>query len=600
MALRMLINALHPEETRVAIADEDRLIDLEVERRDSVQMKGNIYKAKITRIEPSLQAAFLDIGSTRNGFLQINDIHPSYFNAVLPVPENPRDFRGRPPIQEVLCGGQDLVVQVVKDERNLKGATLTTNLSIPGRFLVLMVGNQRGGVSRKIADEKLRRKLKDSIQQLRMPSGMSVIVRTAGMNKVSTELQRDLDALIETWNEIIQKSLDPSTPQMVYQESDLTIRTIRDYLSTDIEEILVDEKETYERVKSFINRVMPSFLPRLTFYEGSQPLFSKFHLETQIEAADHPELTLPSGGSIVINQTEAITAVDVNSGRSTGQRDVEETAFNTNREAAEEIARQLRLRDIGGLIVIDFIDMGDRRHKAVVERTLKEAVRFDKAKVELSRISKFGLLEMSRQRLKASLGSQHHTTCTNCNGIGKVKTTEAAALEALRKIESAVYAGNVRMVRARMAPAAALFLLNNKREALYTLEKNAGVSVLVYADGRMKSDQYELELDTGRVESSLPSPGSGNSPRSDHRGDSRGGDSREGDRSDDRQSRHRGGNRGGRNRDRGRRNNNRRRDNRRDYPRNDQRAGSNDNRQGGEEQREESAPAPTPPTPFES
>lgn len=318
MARRMLINAIHPEECRVAIADDDQILELETERSDQQQLRGNIYKATITRIEPSLQAAFLDIGSNRNGFLQINDIHPAYFND---WPPDGGTGRERPSIQDVLRAGQDLIVQVVKDERDLKGATLTTNISIPGRYLVLVIGNQRGGVSRKISDEGQRYRLKQAVQKLQIPAGMSVIVRTAGINKSSAELQHDLDTLLEIWFEVVKNCSAPGTPKVLYKESDLPIRTIRDYLTPEIDEILIDDVETHKRVLEFVERAMPTFSSRVTLYDNLQPLFATFHLDSQVEATNQPEVTLPSGGSIVINVTEAIVAIDVNSGRSTGQSD---------------------------------------------------------------------------------------------------------------------------------------------------------------------------------------------------------------------------------------------------------------------------------------
>ena len=496
MTRRMLINAVHPEECRVAVIDDGRLIELEIERAGFTQLKGNIYKAAITRIEPSLQAAFLDIDANRNGFLQINDINPAYFGNWPPA--DAAEARRRPSIQDVLRPGQELIVQVVKDERAAKGATLTTNLSIPGRYLVLMVGNQRGGVSRKISDEGQRVRLRQVVQNLRLPAGMGVIVRTAGINKGSAELQRDLDGLLEIWFEILTRSYERGAPLLLYRESNLAVRTIRDYLTPDIEEIVIDEKETYEKACSFVNKIVPSFAPKVRFFEGPQPLFSKYNLDSQVEETEQTEVTLPSGGSLVINVTEAVVAIDVNSGRATSQADVEETAFQTNREAAEVIARQLRLRDLGGLIVIDFIDMIDRRHKLIVEKHLRDAVKRDKAKIEIGRISKFGLLELSRQRLKTSLVSHGNSVCPHCDGRGRVKTVEAAALEALRKIQSSVFAGGVSELRVRMAPAAALLLLNEKRQILASYEKQTGTTILVYADGRMKPEQYEVELVTGK------------------------------------------------------------------------------------------------------
>jgi ribonuclease E len=494
MTKRMFINAIHSEECRIAVAEDDKLIELEVERADSVQLRGNIYKATITRIEPSLQAAFLDIGAQRNGFLQINDIHPAYFKNW--------SRNSRPAIQDVLSAGQSLAVQVVKDEREAKGATLTTNLSLPGRFLVLMIGNQRGGVSRKIADEIERRKLRQSVDNLKIPAGMGVIVRTAGISRNTSELQRDLDGLLELWYDILEKSQSNKTPVTLYKESDLALRTIRDYLSPEIDEVLIDDKDTYERSVQFVETMMPTIRDRIKFFDNHHPLFSYYHLDKQVETTTKHEVTLPSGGSIIISVTEAIVAIDVNSGRATSQADVEETAFATNLEAAKTIAIQLRLRDLGGLIVVDFIDMYDRRHKQGVEKAFRDALRSDRAKVEIGRISKFGLLELSRQRLRSSLVSQSHITCPSCSGRGRVKTADSAALEALRKIQSTAFSGGVETVRIRMAPAAALFLLNNKRHALTDLEDETKVKILVYADGRMKPEEYQLELDTGsRVES---------------------------------------------------------------------------------------------------
>ena len=496
MALRMLINAQHREECRIAVANNDQLLELEVERADQIQLKGNIYKAPITRIEPSLQAAFLDIGSSRNGFLQINDINSTYF-ANWP-PEESEGKVVRPPIQDVLRPGQDLVVQVVKDERAMKGATLTTNLSIPGRYLVLMVGNQRGGVSRKIVDEGQRTRLRGAVRDLRIPPGMGVIVRTAGINKSTPQLQADLNALLETWFDVVEKAQPDSGPTVLYQESDLATRTIRDYLTSEIDEILIDDPQTYENAIQFVRRSIPQFESRIKLYDQPQPLFTAYHLDSQIEQTDCHEVTLPSGGSIVINSTEAVVAIDVNSGRSTSQSDVEETAYATNKEAAVEVARQLRLRDLGGLVVIDFIDMSDRRHKQTVEKALRDAVSTDKAKVEIGRISKFGLMEMSRQRLKSSLVSQSHSLCPHCLGRGRVKTSESAALEALRKIQSAAFAGGVEQIRVHMSPSAALLLLNEKRHILTDFEQRSNTKISIYADGRLKPEEYKFELVTER------------------------------------------------------------------------------------------------------
>jgi len=514
MTRRMLINANHQEECRIAIADDSQLLELEVESAASQQLKGNVYKASITRIEPSLQAAFLDIGSKRNGFLQINDIHPAYFRNW--PPEEVKGRPARPSIQDVLSAGQNLIVQVVKDEREAKGATLTTNLSIPGRFLVLMIGSQRGGVSRKISDAGQRSRLRQAVQNLKVPPGMSVIVRTAGIDKSGSELQGDLDNLLNNWREVVTKSLDnPPTPCPLLTESNLAIRTVRDFLTSDIDEILVDEKEVFSNVEDFVQKNVPSFKDKIKFYQEDRPLFSNFMLDNQIEAIDSPEVTLPSGGSIVIDTTEAVVAVDVNSGRSTGQADVEETAFATNKEAAKTIATQLRLRDLGGLVVIDFIDMLDKRHRLVVEKTLKEALKKDKAKVEMSRISKFGLLEMSRQRLKTSLASQRYSVCPYCDGRGRVKTSKSAALEAFRKIESTAFAGGIEKISVRMNPSAAFFLLNEKRSEIVSIEQQAKVKIMVFPHSGLRQHEYELELDSGSSESKSASSSMGRTRRGD-------------------------------------------------------------------------------------
>lgn len=501
----MLINAIYPEECRVAVTSRGQLLELEVERKDQVQLKGNIYRAPISRIEPSLQAAFLDIGSSRNGFLQINDINPAcYFEPPRNNSRNGNSKRSRPSVKDILRSGQELVVQVVKDEREAKGATLTTNISIPGRYLVLMIGNQRGGVSRKIQDDSHRKRLKESLDSLKMPAGMGVIVRTAGINKSTEELQKDLDALVNLWFDILQRNLTPGpSPVALYEESSLAIRTIRDYLTPDIEEILIDDKKTYNEVDAFIKRSAGSIETKLTYYDKQTPLFSFFHLDSQVDTTNHSEVGLPSGGSIVINSTEAIVAVDVNSGRSTGQSDVEKTAFETNKEAAVEIAKQLRLRDLGGLVVIDFIDMNDKRHKQTVERTLKDAVRSDKAKVEIGRLSKFGLLEMSRQRLKSALVSHSHECCTHCQGRGKVRSPESVSLEALRKVQTAIYAGGISEVRLQISPVPGLMLLNGKRNELSKFENDTGAHVRIYPDGRLRPEEYHIEIVRSRLDGTV-------------------------------------------------------------------------------------------------
>lgn len=497
MDRRMLINAHDPEECRIAIAEGKDLIELEIESNAGKKLKGNIYKAKIARIEPSLQAAFIDIGTQRNGFLQINDIHPSYFNTY----HNQSSGRGgynRVSIQDVLEPGQELIVQVVKEEREQKGATLTTYLSLPGRYVVLMPGSDRGGVSRKISDGEQRKRLRKLYQELEVPNGIGMIIRTAGLDRSLSELSRDLTMQLKLWEKILQDSQNAGMPQLLYKESDLATRVVRDYFTPEIREIVIDEPETYQRVKEFVGEVMPRYRSRVKQYEGVVPLYIQHDIESQVADTLNHEVKLRSGGALVIDTIEALVAIDVNSGKATAGDNIEETAYKTNLEAADEIARQLKLRDLGGLIVIDFIDMLDQRHKANVERRLCDAVKTDKARIEVGKISRFGLLEMSRQRLRASLSSQSHLTCAHCQGTGEIKNPDIVALQALRKIQAAVVVGQVALVKARLSPGPALFLLNHKKALLAQLEKDYNVQIFILADGRMRPDEYEFEMETHR------------------------------------------------------------------------------------------------------
>ncbi len=484
----MLINAIHSEECRIAIVEDSNLLELEIESTVGKKLKGNIFKAEISRIEPSLQAAFLNIGAERNGFLQINDIHPAYF----------RNHKGnrRPRIQDVLHAGQELVVQVVKEERDLKGATLTTYLSLPGRYVVIMPGSDRGGISRRINDSQQRRRLRSLAEELAMPAGVGMIIRTAGLDRSQSELSRDLSLQLKLWEKILDKSQGVSCPTLLYEESDLATRVIRDYFSPEIREILIDNKSTYERVKEFVDVVMPRYRSRVKLHESETPIFSEHQIDDQVSDTMKGEVKLPSGGAIVIDTLEALVAIDVNSGKATAGGNIEETAYRTNLEAAEEIARQLRLRDLGGLVVIDFIDMLDRKHKADVERKMKDAVRLDRARIEVGKLSKFGLLEMSRQRMRSSLASHSHLKCQHCSGSGKVKNPELVALEVLRKIQGAVVLGNISLVKARLAPGAALFLLNNKKFELSSLEQDYNVRIFILADGRLRADEYQFEMES--------------------------------------------------------------------------------------------------------
>lgn len=487
MDQRMIINAVHPEDCRIAIVDGASLVELEIESNVGKKAKGNIYRGRISRIEPSLQAAFIDIGTQRNGFLQINDVHPSCFK------NGPRSGRVR--IQDVLEPGQELVVQVVKEERDMKGATLTTYLSLPGRYLVIMPGSDRGGISRKISDSDQRVRLKRLARELEMPIGIGMIIRTAGLDRSQSELSRDLSLQLKLWESILVANQTAQAPCLLYKDNDLATRVIRDYFTPDVREIIIDEPETFRTVKEFVSQVMPRYRSRIRLYEEQEPIFTYHGIDQQVQNALAREVKLKSGGAIVIEQLEALVAIDVNSGKATDGENIEETAFKTNLEAADEVARQLRLRDLGGLIVIDFIDMVDKRHRASVERRLQDALRFDKARIEIGRLSKFGLLEMSRQRLRASLASQSHVKCEHCHGTGSIKSPELVALEAFRKIQAAVVVGHVAKVRARLSSVPAFFLLNNKRSDLSRLEAEHGVQILILPDGRLRPDEYEFEMD---------------------------------------------------------------------------------------------------------
>ena len=488
MDQRMIINAVHQEECRIAIVEGSALAELEIESNIGKKAKGNVYRGRISRIEPSLQAAFVDIGTHRNGFLQINDVHPSCF-------KNPPPRSGKVRIQDVLEPGQELVVQVVKEERDMKGATLTTYLSLPGRYLVIMPGSDRGGISRKISDSDQRVRLRRLSRELEVPAGIGMIIRTAGLDRSQSELSRDLSLQLKLWESILVANQSAGAPCLLYKDNDLATRVIRDYFTPDVREIIIDDPETYQTVKEFVGQVMPRYRSRVRLYEENQPIFAHHGIDQQVHDTLAREVKLKSGGSIVIEQLEALVAIDVNSGKATDTSNIEETAYKTNLEAAEEVARQLRLRDLGGLIVIDFIDMIDKRHRNAVERRLQDAVATDKARIELGRLSKFGLLEMSRQRLRASLTSHAHIRCEHCHGTGDIKNPELVALEALRKIQAAVVVGHVAKVKARLPSVPAFFLLNNKRGFIADLEKEHGVQVLILPDGRLRPDEYEFEME---------------------------------------------------------------------------------------------------------
>jgi ribonuclease E len=512
MDQRMIINAVHPEECRIAIVEGNSLAELEIESNVGKKAKGNVYRGRISRIEPSLQAAFVDIGTSRNGFLQINDVHPSCFKHAPPR-------SGRVRIQDVLEPGQELVVQVVKEERDMKGATLTTYLSLPGRYLVIMPGSDRGGISRKISDSDQRVRLRRLSRELEVPAGIGMIIRTAGLDRSQSELSRDLSLQLKLWESILVANQTASAPCLLYKDNDLATRVIRDYFTPDVREIIIDDPETFHTVKEFVGQVMPRYRSRVRLYEENQPIFTHHGIDQQVQDTLAREVKLRSGGSIVIEQLEALVAIDVNSGKATDTSNIEETAFKTNLEAADEVARQLRLRDLGGLIVIDFIDMVDKRHRSSVERRLQDAVGNDKARIELGRLSKFGLLEMSRQRLRASLTSHAHIKCEHCHGTGDIKNPELVALEALRKIQAAVVVGHVAKVKARLPSVPAFFLLNNKRGFIADLEKAHGVQILILPDGRLRPDEYEFEMegvrDTKRVATPVANSGVESIPASE-------------------------------------------------------------------------------------
>ncbi|EFW13157.1 putative fused ribonucleaseE: endoribonuclease/RNA-binding protein/RNA degradosome binding protein [Serratia symbiotica str. Tucson] len=484
---RMLINATQREELRVALVDGQRLYDLDIESPGYEQKKANIYKGKITRIEPSLEAAFVDYGAERHGFLPLKEIAREYF------PSN-YSSHGRPNIKDALREGQEVIVQIDKEERGNKGAALTTFISLAGSYLVLMPNNPRaGGISRRIEGDD-RTELKEALSSLQLPDGMGLIVRTAGVGKSADALQWDLSFRLKHWEAIKKAAEGRSAPFLIHQESNVIVRAFRDYLRPDIGEILIDNPKILDLAKEHISALgRPDFSSKIKLYSGEIPMFSHYQIESQIESAFQREVRLPSGGSIVIDSTEALTAIDINSARATRGGDIEETAFNTNLEAADEIARQLRLRDLGGLIVIDFIDMTPVRHQREVENRLRDAVRQDRARIQIGRISRFGLLEMSRQRLSPSLGESSHHVCPRCNGTGTVRDNESLALSILRLIEEEALKENTKEVHAIVPVQVASYLLNEKRDSVSAIEKcQAGVKAIIVPNDQMQTPHYSV------------------------------------------------------------------------------------------------------------
>jgi ribonuclease E len=496
---RMLINATQQEERRLAIVDGQKLLDFETEIEGREQRKGNIYKAVVTRVEPSLEACFVDYGEERHGFLPFKEISRQYFKEGVSV----RDAK----IQDVISNGTELLVQVEKEERGNKGAALTTFVSLAGRYLVLMPNNPRGGgVSRRIEGED-REELKEALDQLQYPKGMSLIARTAGIGRSAPELQWDLNYMLKLWSAIDDAAKAGKGAFLIYQESSLVIRAIRDYFTSDIGEILIDTDDIFEQAQQFMSHVMPETAHKVKRYRDDAPLFSRFQIEHQIETAFSRTVNLPSGGAIVIDHTEALVSVDVNSARATRGSDIEETATRTNLEAADEIARQMRLRDLGGLIVVDFIDMEEAKNRRDVEQRLKDALRQDRARVQFASISKFGLLELSRQRLRPALSEGNHITCPRCNGTGHIRDTESSALQILRMVQEESMKDNTAAVHVQVPVEVASFLLNEKRTEITKIELKQRVSVLLMPNRSLETPNYKLERlrhDDARLEN-MPS-----------------------------------------------------------------------------------------------
>ncbi|MBA3581735.1 MAG: Rne/Rng family ribonuclease [Gammaproteobacteria bacterium] len=484
---RMLINATQSEELRVALVDGQKLYDLDIEVPAREQKKANIYKGRITRIEPSLEAVFVDYGSERHGFLSFKEISANYLD------QNGSDENTRVSVKDSIKEGQEIIVQVDKEERGNKGAALTAKVGLAGRYLVLMPTDPRaGGVSRRIEGDD-RSEIREALTEITIPEGMGVIVRTAGVGRSAEELQWDLDYLVNVWTAVTTAATERAAPFLIYQESNVIIRALRDHYRSDIGEILIDEEAIFHQAQNFLKQVMPRDLRKLKRYIDPVPLFNRFQIESQIESAFEREVTLPSGGAIVIDHTEALISIDINSARATKGADIEETALNTNLEAADEVARQLRLRDLGGLVVIDFIDMTSNRNQREVENRLKNALKIDRARVQIGRISRFGLLEMSRQRLRPSLGESSQMTCPRCHGHGSIRGAESLALAMLRLIEEEAMKDNTARVVAQCPVEVATFLVNEKRQIVVDIESRNKVDVLIVPNPAMETPNYLVE-----------------------------------------------------------------------------------------------------------
>lgn len=483
----MLISSSHPEECRVAVVVDGELDELDIKTGPKEATVGNIYKGAVTRVEPSLQAVFVNYGSSKNGFLSVNDIHPSYF------PESFHNSKRRPRIQDVFKKDDHVVVQIVKEERGTKGAALTTNISLAGRYLVLMPGAELCGVSRKIELETERRELKEILKQLNPPENMGFIIRTAGLGRTKTELSRDLNYLLRLWKTIEKTMGSEPAPCLLHKEHDLVVRAIREHFSADITEILVDDKEVYNKTRDFFRQVMPKFEKLVKPYQEKRPLFNKYQLEEQIERVYSRRIKLKSGGYIIIDPTEAMVTIDVNSGKATREKEVEDTAFVVNMEAAPEVARQLRLRDLGGIIVIDFIDMMNKKHIQEVERELRASLKRDRAKTKVLRMSALGLLELSRQRLRSSLGEGEYHDCHLCEGTGRLRAPETSSLYVFRKIKSLLTKGDVKEVRATVPSLVADYILNFMRAELFSLESQYGARIVILGKTNLPDSQIAME-----------------------------------------------------------------------------------------------------------
>jgi ribonuclease E len=487
MKKKILINAKYTEEKRVAIVQGDQLVDFYVEVSAKEHLRGNIYKGKVARIEPGLQAAFVDFGPKKQGFLQMREVSGEYFQ---------KKVEGRRPrIQDVLAKGQELIVQVEKDERDTKGASLTTFISIPGRYIVMMPGQQRVGISRKIEDREDRERLKEIFSSLKLPKDMGFILRTAGSDKTSEDLSNDLKYLTKLWSKIQAEAKKVSAPALIYKEQDIAVRTVRDYLTDDVIEVLIDDQTAYKNTKQFLTKTLPWRKINIKYYKDRKPIFLKHNIEEQIARLNERHVYLPSKGYLVIDKTEALTAIDVNSGRSRKEENVEATALRTNLEAAEEVARQFRLRDIGGLIVIDFIDMESSKNRRSVEATLKNALSLDKAHTEISGISKFGMVEMTRERMRTAYFESINRQCEACNGAGIVMTDEMVAITAFREMHTRAAKGGIKAITCTLPVESLNCLINMKRDEIDQIEKEDKVSIRLRADTKLSTGQYTITIE---------------------------------------------------------------------------------------------------------